>query len=92
MAEFITFDQNTDEKKVRVTIQTGENYQIFLYYDCENVLYGRLLRSHLTRERDRLIEEFGKSLYMEGYRDGRSKKAKKSWFPTRLSYRFKPNR
>jgi len=48
--------------------------------ETNNELYAALLVKHLKEEQSRLIKKAHRDAYEQGYKDGRGKKAKKTWF------------
>lgn len=75
----------SDDTKVIVLLENGPLDSTYHFlFDCGDKYYASLLRQHLYNRLSTRIEEIRKEEYERGYKDGRSKRAKKSWFSTLL--------
>lgn len=70
-----------DDKICRVKLQDGPLGYIFPFeYTCDNKFYAELLTRHFDKILDERIEAVRKEEYDRGYKDGRAKRGKASWF------------
>lgn len=70
-----------DDTKVSVQIEDGPLGSIYHFtYDCGNRWYAQLLTDHFNKKLSTLIEGIRTDEYNAGYKDGRAKRAKRTWF------------
>lgn len=70
-----------EETKVKVSIESGViNYTYHLLWNCTDDVYAELLQRQFQNKMEEKLTAIRKEAYEDGYKDGRGKKAKKSWF------------
>lgn len=79
----IDFKLSDNNKAVKITVNPSVANTVFhLYISCEDVVYASLLRQRLYKQFSSLVENIRKEEYELGYKHGRAKVGKKSWFST----------
>lgn len=81
----IKFNRNSQKDCTQVTaeIDTGlpvELHIITLRTERSNQISSELLLRHLRNEYHNLIEDAHRKAYEQGFKDGRQRKKKKTWF------------
>lgn len=69
--------------KTQIQVESGYPLQSGYYYfnyDCGNEEFARLLADHFERKLIDRIDAIRKEEYNRGYKDGRAKRAKATWF------------
>jgi hypothetical protein len=75
----ITF--NRDDKKVCLKVSDGPLGAVYHFnWDCDDTYYAELLANHFDSKLDKLVQRIREEEYQRGYKEGRGKKAKKTWF------------
>lgn len=79
----IDFKLSDNNKAVKITVNPSVANTVFnLYIDCNDVVYASLLRQRLYKQFSSLVENIRKEEYTLGYKHGRARVGKKSWFST----------
>lgn len=69
------------ETQVKVTLDNGPLGSNFPFtWECGNVYYAALLTRHFSNNLNQMIQSVREEEYNKGYKDGRAKRAKRSWF------------
>jgi hypothetical protein len=67
--------------KVIIPLEYGPLNSIYPFsFDCGNEYYAELLKQHYYKKLTSLIEEVRQEEYNRGYKDGRAKRGKNTWF------------
>ena len=72
-----------DGKQVRATIKykSGDlDTNLFFYWECGSEVLAQALATQLQANQWDSVEKALREMYEQGYKDGRDKKAKKTWF------------
>lgn len=70
-----------DSQKLKITVQSGIlNYEYIFTWNCNDDVYAELLRRQISGKMEEHLRKIREEAYLDGYRDGRGKKAKKTWF------------
>jgi hypothetical protein len=74
-----------DDKTVKILLEHGPIESTYHFnFDCGDKHYASLLKNHFDKALRARIENIRQEEYEKGYKDGRAKRAKKSWFSTLL--------
>lgn len=80
----ITFIEDPDSKtKIVAKIETGypvETWTTSFTFDAPSEFYRKLLLNNIRSKMDKLIHDIKEDAYNKGYKDGRAKKVKRTWF------------
>lgn len=64
-----------------VKINTGDlGFTYELTWNCKDNAYAELLARKMTAELTGKLEAIRQEAYLDGYKDGRAKRGKKTWF------------
>jgi hypothetical protein len=75
----------SDNTKMKVSIEGGPlNYKYNLFFECNDNCHAYLLTKHFEKKLRDQIETIRKQEYDNGYKDGRAKRGKKTWFSSLL--------
>lgn len=76
-------------EKVRIIFRNGPiNTEFYFHHECGNAFYAELLRGHFSQKLQNIVEAIRAEEYNRGYKDGRGKKAKQTYFFSRLRKQF----
>lgn len=77
-------DYSRHGKQVRASIEIDvpgyEERILYFYWNCDNEIFAGLLASELQRQQDNNIIHDKREAYLQGYKDGRAKRAKQTFF------------
>ena len=81
----ISFSRNGDRKCTQVVAKIAtdlnvEKSTLCFEWECGTQYAAELLRIHLEKKYHDLIEAAHRTAYEQGYKDGRGRKRKKTWF------------
>lgn len=77
----IKFELSDNREAVKITVDPSVENTVFeSYISCGDKVYSSLLQRRLYRQFSGLIEAIRKEEYELGYKHGRGKVGKKSWF------------
>jgi hypothetical protein len=69
------------DKICKVSLEDGPlDYTFYFNYECSDDVHAELLRVYFNKKITDRIEDVRKQEYERGYKDGRAKVAKASWF------------
>jgi hypothetical protein len=70
-----------DDKNVKIVFHQGPLESTYgFYFSCGDVHYAQLLRDHFIDKLKNMVREIRQEEYLKGYKHGRWKQAKKTWF------------
>lgn len=85
MTQIIEFSLSNDLMDVKVGIDPNVANMIYsLDISCSDKVHAALLLNQLRKVLASVVERIRTEEYNNGYKDGRSKRGKKSWFSTLL--------
>lgn len=74
-----------EDSEVKVNLSNGPLDAVYAFsFTCANKWYAALLTTHFNNRLSSLIEQVRKEEYERGYKDGRQKQTKKTWFYSSL--------
>lgn len=83
---FIYFTNEGAQTKISVdTLLDVERYRHEFSLEQGNQINARLLAVHLRARLAEIMEEARREAYLDGYRDGRAKRGRKTWFSSLFS-------
>ena len=77
----INFSRHNDKVKACVQYKSGDiDTNLFFYWDCKDAVTAEALSKQLQQFQWDSVEKALRESYEVGYKDGRGKKVKRSWF------------